>query len=223
LSENRPKRSGEAGDDGSAGPADDGGSARQAEPRPCTSVESSGTRLAAASHDPSAWRKELAEIHRTFEADVWALLVAARVREPEKVHQDVFLDTGLYLLQKKRPDSIRDLVFGIAWNKVKLERRYDRRHPRCELDGNVLPAPGLDPAEELSRAREARDLYDALDRMPERARALICEVDLEGTAPAVIAERDKINPATLRSHLARARAKLRRLLRPNDDDPDSGE
>ena len=129
-----------------------------------------------------------------------------------------------YHLAFRNYRELRDLSKCRPWLHRILHRqaitRYRRQHagPSVIADGAALAeggtpstiADGGDPAEHLS----LREIRDAVDALPTDLRIALTLCDIEGFTYAEIANRTGCPVGTVRSRIARARAKLVIKLRP---------
>lgn len=74
------------------------------------------------------------------------------------------------------------------------------------------PAPGPSPEATLLRAERRAELLAAVDRLPERQRAVVVLSRFEGHATRDVAAMLELSEATVRVHLFRAIRSLRRIL-----------
>lgn len=130
--------------------------------------------------------------------------------DAEDVTQDALL-TVLTSLDKYAPRPgarFAAWVTTIAVNTVR--RRFRRRRPELTATGELPDTPGAaaDPADALDRARQRHALLVALGELPERERAIVSlryGAELNATEIATIV---RIEPATVRKILERARTRL---------------
>jgi RNA polymerase sigma-70 factor (ECF subfamily) len=130
--------------------------------------------------------------------------------DAEDVTQDAML-TVLTSLHKyrARPDArFAAWVTTIAVNTAR--RRFRRRRPELTATGELpdTAEDGVDPAEDLDRARRRRALLIALAELSEREREIVslrygAELNAREIGAAV-----GIEPATIRKMLERARTRL---------------
>lgn len=106
-------------------------------------------------------------------------------------------------------------LYRIALNVVRNQRRRARIRRWLSLSSaheDELQSDALLPDEELERARRKRLVYRALDRIPERHRALLVMFEIEQLSGAEIAERLEIKVGTVWVRLTRAREVFTREL-----------
>jgi RNA polymerase sigma-70 factor (ECF subfamily) len=143
--------------------------------------------------------------------------VARRVDDPHRaadLTSEIFL-AALTAAPGYRADrgSPRAWLFGIARNVIAHDHRRQRR--RLELVQRIQGHRLLDEdaigriEERLAAEGEARSLLRALASLPERSRAVVELVDIDGLAVDEAAGVLGIRPGTARVRLHRARARIR--------------
>lgn len=167
--------------------------------------------------DPDAleafYREHLASVQR---------FVARRVADPHlaaDLTADVFVaaidNAGTYRSDRGSPGG---WLMGVARNVVAAEFRRQQRKRTAErrVSGRrLLDADSLARIEErIDVEREARELYAALAAIPERDRALIELVALDGLTVTEAASVLGVKPATARVRLHRSRTRIQSHLRP---------
>jgi RNA polymerase sigma-70 factor (ECF subfamily) len=148
--------------------------------------------------------------------------VARRVADPY-LAADLVADVFLAAVDGAagyRPDrgSPAGWLMGVARNVVAAEfrRQGKQREAVRRISGRRL----LDPdsltriEERLDAERETRALYDALARLPERDRALMELVAVDGLSVTEAAAVLGVKPATARVRLHRSRARVQSHLQP---------
>ena len=122
-------------------------------------------------------------------------------------------------LSSFRSGSFRSWLLRIATNVCYDELRHRKRHPTSSLEfhdemGEEIETlkwmvdPRELPEEKLERADLARTLQAAIDTLPLEYRLVVVLVDIQGMDYAETAETLAIPIGTVKSRLARARAKL---------------
>jgi RNA polymerase sigma-70 factor, ECF subfamily len=133
-----------------------------------------------------------------------------------------------YLLALQHYKELRSLAHCRAWLYRILHRqavtRYRRRHARPglllvseEADGSDQVTPdtlGDNPLEHVA----LQEIRDAIDALPSDLRIAVTLCDIEGFPYAEIAHITDCPVGTVRSRIARARAKLMTMLRANAED-----
>ncbi|GAB3420891.1 RNA polymerase sigma factor [Flindersiella endophytica] len=162
--------------------------------------------------DPEAfeafYRKHIEAIQR---------FVARRVDDPylaADLTADVFL-AAIDSAATYRPSrgSPAGWLYGVAHNVVAAERRRQARELRAtsRLSGRrLLEADDLARLEErIDAEARARQLYQAMDQLPDSERAVLELTALEGLTVSEAAQALRITPVAARVRLHRARRKLR--------------
>jgi RNA polymerase sigma-70 factor (ECF subfamily) len=115
--------------------------------------------------------------------------------------------------QLRHPGACRAWLFQIARNLNVNRQRYTASHPELRLvdDDESLYLEATLPAE-LTERLEASDLEKALERLPADQREAVLLCDLWGFEYQEIASITGWPVGTVRSRIARGRAKLASLL-----------
>ena len=143
-----------------------------------------------------------------------ALAVVGEIAGAEDVCQEAFVHAI------DRIDDCRDPARFAGWLRQIVRRRARNylRHARVRRAVRLASDTGADPGESPAEAAVRSDLRDrllgALARLPADRREVVLLHDLEGWTHREIAERMKLPPGTVRSHLHYARRRLRELLGP---------
>ncbi len=117
-----------------------------------------------------------------------------------------------------RGGSFRSWLLRIVTNRCYDELRRHKRRPIVSLDNLVEEAnPALvnddeSPEERVGRWELARFLQEAITTLPQDQRIVLVLSDVEGMAYAEIAATVGVPVGTVKSRLARARARLRDIL-----------
>jgi RNA polymerase sigma-70 factor (ECF subfamily) len=114
-----------------------------------------------------------------------------------------------------------DIESPYTWCRVAASRLYARRIARVledpvedlERAGQPLLAPDLD----IDEFEQRHDFLRLLDQLPPRQRQVLAWT-YDGATPTEIADTLHITPDATRASLTKARATLRRLLRPEGGD-----
>src|SRR5918999_1550370 len=155
-------------------------------------------------------RDAFAELVRTHQRRAYAVARAIVLdhHDAEDAVQDGFLH-AFRALGRFRPGE----PFGAWLHRIVANAALDLQRRRKVRSAGVLPEtvalPFRDPAESDELRRR---LATALERLPERQRAVIVLHDVEGFRHAEIGEMLGIPEGTARSDLHHARAALRRML-----------
>lgn len=149
--------------------------------------------------------------------------VARRVDEPylaADLTADVFM-AAIESAHTYRPWRASPIgwLYGVAHNVVAAERRRHARELRAtgRLSGRrLLDADDLARLEErIDAEARARELYGAMDRLPDSERAVLELTALDGLSVSEAAQALRITAVAARVRLHRARQKLRGQLTPD--------
>jgi len=133
--------------------------------------------------------------------------------------QDLTQETFIKALQ--RQEQIKDLDKAAHWlSRIASNTAIDflRRHNRvsfCEVDEIpelVTASPGESPEQRVLRAEQKSVLEDGLRLLTAKERAALLLRDVEGLPAEEVARQLQCSQATVRSHIANARIKLRRYM-----------
>lgn len=142
----------------------------------------------------------------------------------EDVTQDTFIKAYSSLDQYKG-GSFKSWLARIATNRCYDVLRSDRRRPADSLDSEPVesePTWSMEPAAEdpdtyAGRSQLSAYLERALGSLPEDQRTVIILADIHGYRYEEIAEVVDASIGTVKSRISRARARLRDMLRADDD------
>jgi RNA polymerase sigma factor (sigma-70 family) len=151
----------------------------------------------------------LEALYRAFEARVYtlALRVLRRPEDAEDVLQETFLEVVKSIGQYRGEGHLWGWVRQIAASKALMRIRRNQVRETEALDEEAVPGRG---AEGNLPARI--DLERALELLSDTARAVVWLHDVEGYTHEEIAELMGKTVSFSKSQLARAHARLRRLL-----------
>ena len=159
-------------------------------------------------------REAFGALYRRRRSDVYrfALHMTGSPAAAEDVAQDVFLaviqDVGRYSPSRA---AVLPWLLGIARNLAR-RRLADRRHePLPETTGE--PAVATDPADGITRARQADSLRRALGALPVPYREAVVLCDLQELSYQDAAEAAGCALGTVRSRLHRGRQMLAAKMR----------
>jgi RNA polymerase sigma-70 factor (ECF subfamily) len=125
--------------------------------------------------------------------------------EAEEAAQDVFFRFYQRLSDFDEQRAVEPWLFRIAWNACR--DRLRRRRPQTELnDTSAVVAAYGDAGLLLAELREA------MERLPDKERSALMLREIEGLETEEVAVRMGSSPITVRSHISRARARLRAWL-----------
>ena len=133
------------------------------------------------------------------------------VEDAEDVAQEVFLRLYGHLerLDPKRPLS--SWLYRVTVNACSSLGRHRRARPTVELENadETLIAGGLDPAAAAELEEEHRMVAEGLTTLAPKERAAMVLHDLQGLSTREVATTLEISEVTVRTHLCRARQKMR--------------
>lgn len=137
--------------------------------------------------------------------------------DAEDVAQTVFLKAWKALPGFRGDAAFSTWLYRMTANAATdLLRQRGRRETPLSLDDPDLPQtahPGPGPVERAQEAERREALADAVDALPEQARAILLLRELEGLSYEEIAAALDLPMGTVRSRLARARKALAKTLR----------
>ena len=141
--------------------------------------------------------------------------MVGNVADAQDLAQEVFIKA------LQRQDQLKDTEKAAHWlSRIATNTAIDflRRHGRvsfCELDGVAEPLStpvSASPEQMLLRAERENILSDGLDVLTARERAALLLRDVEGLPAEEVARHLNCSKATVRSHIANARVKVRKYL-----------
>ncbi len=152
--------------------------------------------------------------------------LAARILNDEEMAGDITQNTFLtaYLnLPKFRDGSFRSWLYRIATNACYDVYRKNKQHPVLSLENNELveekvaplddySSSSAQPEREFERREMQRTIQNALSQLEIDQRAIVILVDQQGFDYQEAAQALGIPVGTVKSRLARARMRLRRIL-----------
>jgi RNA polymerase sigma-70 factor (ECF subfamily) len=146
----------------------------------------------------------------------WALALAADPDEADDVTQEVFVIALRRLGQYRGGGAFPVWLHQITRRSAGHHRRRRARRTRLAASGSALPERTVyetDPGARVDRARISDMVRRYWSELPDRQREVLDLVDLQGLAPAEVAELLSLNQATVRANLFKARQSIRgRLL-----------
>jgi RNA polymerase sigma-70 factor, ECF subfamily len=141
--------------------------------------------------------------------------MVGNVADAQDLTQEVFIKA----LQRR--DQLKDATKATHWlSRIATNTAIDflRRHGRvsfCDLDEIVEPvrtSPADSPEQIILRAERESILQDGLQVLTPRERAALLLRDVEDLPAEEVARHLACSKATVRSHIANARVKVRRYL-----------
>lgn len=157
------------------------------------------------------------QIIRLHERQVFrtALRLLRRVEDAEDAAQEVYLRLHKHLRRLKQDHDIMPWLYRVTVNVCYDANR--RREPAAlPMDASQRPDleprdPAPSPYRQAADAEEWRAMTHALNALPEKQRASIVLRDLEGLPEESVAQILGIAQATVRTHVCRARLRLREV------------
>ena len=145
------------------------------------------------------------------------LLIYRIVRNVDDA-QDLTQEAFIKALQ--RQDQLKELDKASHWlSRIASNTAIDflRRNGKvnfCEIDALVEPLsePSESPEQAVLRSEHRAYLEDGLTVLTERERTALLLRDVEGLPAEVVAEQMCCSKATVRSHIANARVKMKRYM-----------
>jgi len=144
-------------------------------------------------------------------------------QEALDLSQEVFLRVFRTLGQFRGQSALRTWIYRVVVTQASNRRRWWRRRQQSRqvaLDEHVathgdLPdqRPFTKPDQVAEQQQTARQVWEALDKMPFDQRAIIVLREIDGLSYEEIATSLGVAVGTVKSRLARARQHLRELLR----------
>jgi len=165
-------------------------------------------------------RKAFAELVDRHKNGVFALLrrLMGRIDEVEDVAQNVFLAAYRGLPSFKGRAKFGTWIYRIAYNqgcsalrKISSRRSHERQQPQREDEDVRIELPdrkAVNPEEGVLVGQ----VWGTVDRLPTTLRGIVELHYGRGLSYAEIAEVMELPLGTVKTHLHRARARLRRLL-----------
>jgi RNA polymerase sigma-70 factor (ECF subfamily) len=169
------------------------------------------------SQGPPEWQARQEEFVREHLRRVFLLIyrIVGNVADAQDLTQETFIKA------LQRQDQLKDLEKAAHWlSRIASNTAIDhlRRRGRVQftgLDEAADPTPAPDdggPEALLLRGEQRGSLERALARLTPRERAALLLRDVEDLPAEEVARRLRCGKATVRSHIANARIKLRRFL-----------
>lgn len=136
------------------------------------------------------------------------------------ISQDVFLKAYRSLRSFRQESSFQTWVCRLAANRcIDFLRKQKRRGKIVSLDepddlGRLpeLPDERYAPEQVVERRERTRLLREAMQKLPEEQRIILVLREVEGFSYQEISEALALEPGTVKSRIARARARLAGLL-----------
>ena len=145
-----------------------------------------------------------------------ALRLLRNVEDAEDAAQEVHLRFYKHLRRLKLDHNLMPWLYRVTVNVCRDLNRRRERAPATSLDLSERPDleprdPAPSPHRQTADAEEWRLMSRALAALPEKQRAALVLRDLEGLPEQAVADILGISPTTVRTHVCRARLRLREL------------
>lgn len=131
--------------------------------------------------------------------------------------QEAFTRTWDYLAQGKDIDNLKAFVFTVANNLIKDHYKKKKAVAMGEM-GEFDPQRIVDEVENIEAKAGVEEVVRALEKLKESDRDLLTLSILEGFGPKEIGEMKDERENTISVRLHRARARLRSILNPEEDE-----
>lgn len=138
----------------------------------------------------------------------WARQLGGAGVDVEDVVQDVFVVVSRKLAGFRGEAQLTSWLFEITRKTAANHRRQQRWRfwqRSSQTSAASLTSQSGDPLTELERRQRAELFYAALDRLPEKYRTVLVLFEIEGLTTLAIAQLCRLNPATVKVQLHRAR------------------
>ncbi len=153
---------------------------------------------------------EVGALYRAYGTRVarWVGRLAPELDREELV-QEIFLCAHQRLPSFRGEARVSTWLYGITQNLVRNRRRKEWvRQLWSRVSATTAPRLSTSPLEELERREAARNLYRALDKLPEKDRNTFILFEIEGLPGVEVAELTGQSVAAVRVRLSRARARV---------------
>jgi RNA polymerase sigma-70 factor (ECF subfamily) len=137
--------------------------------------------------------------------------IVRNVADAQDLTQEAFIKALQHQDQLKDGQKAAHWLSRIATNTAIDFLRRSGRATFCEID-EAPESPSESPEQALLRSEHRDYLEDGLRLLSARERAALMLRDVEGLAAEEVAQRLNCSQATVRSHIANARTKLRKYM-----------
>ena len=138
-----------------------------------------------------------------------AFSVLRQREDAEDIAQDAFGKAHRKFRQLRDPDRFRSWLVRMVWRMAVDRRRSDRRRSARETEHESLRQSSTDAMVADERAHR---LWEAIDALPEKLRAVVVLANIEGHDLAAVAQLLGIPQGTVKSRLFHARQQLKDRL-----------
>jgi len=159
------------------------------------------------------------ELQRDFEArlvesSTLAFRIAYSVlrhrEDAEDVAQEAFTKAYRSFRQLRERERFRAWLARMTWRLAIDRHRANRRHEAVELVGNE--SAGAGPEETLEQRERSRQLWQAIDALPDKLRIVIVLASIQGYDMKEVALLLGLPEGTVKSRLFLARQRLKEQL-----------
>ena len=137
--------------------------------------------------------------------------IVGNVSDAQDLTQEAFIKALQHQEQLKDEQKAAHWLSRIATNTAIDFLRRSSRASFCEID-EAPESHSETPEQELLRGEHRQYLEDGLRLLSPRERTALLLRDVEGLAAEEVAEQMSCSKATVRSHIANARTKMRRYM-----------
>ena len=137
--------------------------------------------------------------------------IVGNVSDAQDLTQEAFIKALQHQEQLKDEQKAAHWLSRIATNTAIDFLRRNSRASFCEID-EAPESHSKTPEQELLRGEHRQYLEDGLRLLSPRERTALLLRDVEGLAAEEVAEQMSCSKATVRSHIANARTKMRRYM-----------
>jgi RNA polymerase sigma-70 factor (ECF subfamily) len=161
-------------------------------------------------------RSVSAELQDRFVADNWRRIFRQLYHMVGNVHDAQDLTQEAFIKALQRQEQLKDELKAAHWlSRIATNTALDflRRHGRiafCEIT-EAPESRGDTPEGAVLRSEQRRWLAAGLERLTPRERAALVLRDMEDLPADEVAKRLDCSKATVRSHIANARTKLKKF------------
>lgn len=139
--------------------------------------------------------------------------------DAEDVFQEVFVSLYTSKTVFAGEDHLKRWLVRATLNHCKNQRRFLARHPETPVD--PLDRSGVIAVSDASEIREEsggdfdsdHELWEKVRQLPDQLSSVVVLYYVGGYATAEIADMLDVNPITVRTRLAKARKKLKAMLK----------
>lgn len=136
-----------------------------------------------------------------------ALRLTGNLEDAQDISQEVFLRLYKSLGKVQAADALPAWLYRVTVNACHDLRRRKPASAPVEMVGD-FPSGGIDPQTRLTQQERRRVLEMSLRILPDKERAALVLRDLEGLSTEEVARTLGSSEATVRSQVAKARAKV---------------